>query len=109
MNAERRKKGEPFVKEGGLTEQQKKSFIPFSTGPRACVGRNVAKMELKLIVANLVSGFEMELLDVGKEGKGGLRTWEGNLRKPSGCRVRLRRRVMEKGLGDGDGGDGGGG
>ena len=29
---------------GELTEKQKAAFIPFSYGPRACVGRNVAEM-----------------------------------------------------------------
>ena len=38
-----------------LSEIQKSSFIPFSTGPRACVGRNVAEMEMALI-ASTVSG-----------------------------------------------------
>lgn len=34
-----------------LTRRQRMSLIPFSHGPRACVGRNVAEMEMNLIAA----------------------------------------------------------
>ncbi len=67
------------------------SFIPFSTGPRACVGRNVAEMELKLITATVARGFEVVLKEEQREG--GLVTREGFLRKPVGCGVRVRRRA----------------
>lgn len=70
-----------------LTEKQKGAFIPFSYGPRACVGRNVAEMELALIVATVGRSFEFELREEGE-----LRTREGFLRKPLACRVGMRRR-----------------
>ncbi|KAI7187972.1 Benzoate, partial [Hortaea werneckii] len=44
-----------------LTDMQKQAFIPFSYGPRACVGRNVAEMELALIVATVFRRYEFEL------------------------------------------------
>lgn len=44
-----------------LTERQKNAFIPFSYGPRACVGRNVAEMELALTVATVFRRYEFEL------------------------------------------------
>lgn len=69
-----------------VTELQKASFIPFSYGPRACVGRNVAEMELALIVGTVFHNFDFELYqDV-------LETREGFLRKPLECFVGLKRR-----------------
>ncbi|KAL8783183.1 MAG: hypothetical protein Q9213_004812 [Squamulea squamosa] len=72
---------------GTLTDRQKASFIPFGYGPRACVGRNVAEMELAMIVSTVVKGFEFELRESGE-----LETREGFLRKPVSCRVGMRRR-----------------
>ena len=69
-----------------LTPRQKNAFIPFSYGPRACVGRNVAEMEMKLICASWARRFEVELR------QGVMETKEGFLRKPLGLEVAIRRR-----------------
>ncbi|KAF1975797.1 putative P450 monooxygenase [Bimuria novae-zelandiae CBS 107.79] len=71
---------------GKITEEQKNAFIPFSYGPRACVGRNVAEMELALIVGTVFRRYEFELRQRGME------TREGFLRKPLGLEVGMRRR-----------------
>ncbi len=71
-----------------ITARQKDAFIPFSTGPRACVGRNVAEMELKCIVASVFRNFEFH-----DEHAGPMQTREGFLRKPRGYNVGLRRRA----------------
>ncbi|KAK5199224.1 hypothetical protein LTR92_001698 [Exophiala xenobiotica] len=71
-----------------ITARQKDAFIPFSTGPRACVGRNVAEMELKCIVASVFRNFEFR-----DEHAGPMETREGFLRKPLGYNVGLRRRA----------------
>ena len=70
-----------------VTEKQKKCFIPFSTGPRSCVGQNVAGMELACIVATTFRNFEFRDEHVGK-----METREGFLRKPLGFDVGIRRR-----------------
>ena len=70
-----------------LTERQKNAFIPFSYGPRSCVGRNVAIMELALTVATVFRRYEFLLLQEE------LKTREGFLRKPLGLNVGMRKRV----------------
>jgi len=42
----------------GITNEMKELFIPFSKGSRACVGKNLAMMELKLITARLIRKFK---------------------------------------------------
>jgi benzoate 4-monooxygenase len=69
-----------------LTPRQKNAFIPFSFGPRACVGRNVAEMEMKLIVATWARRYEVYLRQDYMETK------EGFLRKPLGLEIGLKRR-----------------
>ena len=68
-----------------VTDEQKAAFIPFSYGPRACVGRNVAEMELALIVSTVFRNYEFEL----HQSK--LETREGFLRKPLGLDIGMRR------------------
>lgn len=40
------------------TEQRKAAFVPFSIGPRRCVGMNLAQMELSKVVAGFFRRFE---------------------------------------------------
>lgn len=74
--------------ESRLTSRQKEAFIPFSTGPRACVGRNVAEMELKCMVGTVFRNFEFR-----DEHEGEMETREGFLRKPLGYHVGVRLRA----------------
>ncbi len=69
-----------------LTTRQKNAFIPFSYGPRSCVGRNVAEMEMKLILATWARRFEVFLRQDYME------TREGFLRKPLGLEIGVRKR-----------------
>lgn len=70
-----------------LTPRQKAAFIPFSHGPRACVGRNVAEMELLVMGATVFRLFEFQI-----EQDSPMETREGFLRKPLGLQVGMRRR-----------------
>lgn len=69
-----------------VTTRQKNAFIPFSHGPRACVGRNVAEMEMKLIAATWARRYTVELRQEV------MQTREGFLRKPLGLNIALSRR-----------------
>ncbi|KAF8893218.1 cytochrome P450 monooxygenase pc-bph [Gymnopilus junonius] len=65
-----------------------RTFNPFSVGPRACVGRNLAYLELQIIVASIMRRFDIVLESADQK----LHTREGFLRKPLGCRVGIKRR-----------------
>lgn len=43
------------------SEHNLKAFIPFGSGPRFCPGKNLAMLEIKMIVSMLVSNFKLEL------------------------------------------------
>jgi cytochrome P450 len=40
----------------------REAFQPFSVGPRNCIGRSLAYMESRLIIARLVWNFNLELM-----------------------------------------------
>ncbi|KAI0824804.1 cytochrome P450 monooxygenase pc-bph [Trametes gibbosa] len=65
-----------------------KAFNPFSFGPRSCVGRNLANLELLVIVASIFRRYDFVLEDPSAP----LATSEGFLRKPLNCIVGMKRR-----------------
>lgn len=69
-----------------LTERQKTAFNPFSYGPRACVGRNVAEMELALIIGCAFRRYEWTLYTPKLESH------EGFSKKPKECYVGIKKR-----------------
>ncbi|GAB1195520.1 hypothetical protein APSETT444_004781 [Aspergillus pseudonomiae] len=71
-----------------LTPRQKKAFIPFSYGPRACLGRNLAEMELRLITATWARRYDFVLR------KDEMEVCEGLARKPIAVNVGLKRREI---------------
>ncbi|OAA57013.1 Cytochrome P450 [Niveomyces insectorum RCEF 264] len=48
--------------------RMKKYFLPFSTGPRACIGRNIAYFEMVLVVAALVHYFDFGFAEPAVDG-----------------------------------------
>ena len=73
----------------GDKEAMAKAHFPFSTGPRACIGRNIAYFEQLLVVAALVKGWEVLF-----EGKGELEVLERFNSNPGEMVVRVERRVV---------------
>lgn len=51
-------------------EAQKTAFIPFSTGPRNCVGKNMALMELLITFARMVWLYDIRKMPGDKMGEG---------------------------------------
>jgi cytochrome P450 len=47
------------------------AFAPFSIGPRNCMGKNLAYMELNTAVARLVWLYDLKMVDMGPTGEGG--------------------------------------
>jgi len=72
----------------GDQDTMQRVFNPFSYGPRACVGRNLATLELLIIISSIFRRYEIVL----EQPEEPLATSEGFLRKPSRCAVGMRRR-----------------
>ncbi|KAH7380914.1 cytochrome P450-like protein [Cadophora sp. MPI-SDFR-AT-0126] len=61
-------------------ENTMKHFAPFSIGPRVCLGRNLAYMEMMILLARMLLLFDMKVvgtLGEGGKGKGGGREMKG--------------------------------
>ncbi|KAG5730825.1 Cytochrome P450 67, partial [Termitomyces sp. T112] len=60
LSAEQQSRLEPEVfKDPSLTITDQAAFIPFSVGPSNCVGKNLAWMEMRMLVCLLMQRYEM--------------------------------------------------
>ncbi|CAE6503614.1 unnamed protein product [Rhizoctonia solani] len=65
-----------------------KYYVPFSTGPRACVGRNLANMNLLLVAAAFFHRYDVQLASSSTK----LQVKEGFIREATQCEVAINRR-----------------
>jgi cytochrome P450 len=89
------KSNDPELAEPELAKQRG-AFVPFSIGPRACMGRYVALLELYVIVARVVFEFDMRLEpgqeDVGAGPRGEYKIRDHFVVGKSGPILQFRRR-----------------
>jgi cytochrome P450 len=100
-----------IVGEQGSTEESvalaESAFCAFSTGPRGCVGRNMAWLEMRIVLAKLVWRFEVRQHPSGGNLGGGnpssgewgrkcedqYQTWDISVADRKGPLVQLRERI----------------
>lgn len=70
-------------------ENLKDFVLPFSLGGRACIGRNLAYMELSIVIAALILGFEWEIA-AEKHADGKMDVYERLNSNPKNLWVRAR-------------------
>jgi cytochrome P450 len=68
----------------------KRVAMPFGAGPRLCPGRYLAMLEMKMVIAMLIAGFELE--SVGTADGGEPRELLAFTMAPVGLKMKLRRR-----------------
>ena len=68
----------------------KRVSMPFGAGPRMCPGRYLALLEIKMAMAMLLAGFDIESVDV--PGSGEAQEWLAFTMSPVGLRLRVRER-----------------
>ncbi|KAL0253454.1 hypothetical protein SLS55_010433 [Diplodia seriata] len=78
---------ERWLKEGG-DELRREAFTPFSVGPRACIGINLAKMELNKLVAAFFLRFNAEVDESMREED--MRMYDLFSAGPSGGKLLIR-------------------
>ncbi|KAL8281106.1 hypothetical protein RQP46_006464 [Phenoliferia psychrophenolica] len=80
---------ERWLEDPEKTKELEKALNIFSYGPRSCVGRNVAFMELVIFISTFIYRYDFKLVDADRDE---LEVAEGFLRKPLGCLMGLKRR-----------------
>lgn len=76
---------------GASAASPKRVAMPFGAGPRLCPGRYLAILEMKMVMAMLLTNFEIE--SVGAPGGGEAREHLAFTMYPEGLRLRLREKA----------------
>jgi cytochrome P450 len=82
--------------ENGVCRQESPFRFPvFHGGPRFCLGKDMAYIQMKSIAASVIERFEMEVVVVGKKEKGPQHLLSLTLRINGGLPVKLRKRSVD--------------
>ncbi|KAL4802453.1 cytochrome P450 [Aspergillus unguis] len=74
-------------------EIARKAFCPFSIGPRGCIGKSMALMELRVTLARVVYLFDLELADgTGEDENGHFKLVDHFVSSKTGPNVIVRKR-----------------
>lgn len=75
-------------------EIARRAFCPFSIGPRGCIGKSMALMELRLTIARMMFLFDVSLADrIGEDKHGHLAMVDHFTSQKNGPNVLIRRRA----------------
>ncbi|KAL2217259.1 cytochrome protein [Thermoascus aurantiacus ATCC 26904] len=76
-------------------EIARRAFCPFSIGPRGCIGKSMALMELRLTIARMMFLFDIELADrTGEDADGHLAMLDHFTSLKDGPNVIIRKRTI---------------
>lgn len=74
-------------------ELARRAFCPFSIGPRGCIGKGMALMEMRLTLARMMFLFDMELVDrTGEDENGHLHMVDHFTSQKNGPNVVIKKR-----------------
>lgn len=68
----------------------KAAFQPFSVGPRSCLGKNLAKAEMRLILARMLWRFDLELMPECRDWMEGQKIYGFWVKPPLWCRLSVK-------------------
>lgn len=74
----------------GVKDWPTYSYIPFSAGPRFCIGKKFAQFSIKIILAHLIRHFRIESMHKAGELRGAM---DLLLRPERGVFIKLRERL----------------
>lgn len=72
--------------------RENKAFAPFLLGPRGCIGKPLAYLEMSLALARMVWCMDFRAVDVGDEGSGEVQMGDGFAGSDKGPMLQFRRR-----------------
>lgn len=76
-----------------LRADTKVAFQPFSVGPRSCLGKNLARAEMRIILARLIWRFDLELMPESKNWMEGQRIFGFWEKPPLMCKLSPRKKL----------------